>query len=418
MSNEQPAYARRVKGDPQVRRWKEQRWLIDNVIQANGPDWDQPRTKYLHFPCGMEASADFALVQQRVKKYADMSPAFEATAKRREARAKAAEEEGWSVTARDNYFMAAVHWGAAQWPFHDNDDANIAMNERKRACYAAYGRLADHRVEAVWIPFRGKHLPGWFHLPPGYAGGKVPVVVEIPGMDGFKEIAVSLQGDRWLSRGFAVLAIDGPGQNEAPLYGIHVSMENWIAAGPAIVDWLVARPEIDAQKIGITGRSFGSLFGTLVTANEPRVRACAVVMTCLEPGCHTIFEEASPTFKKRFMWMSGYTDEGAFDRFVKTLTWEGHAERIEVPYLCVAGEAEELSPLEHTERMFSVMKAPRRLLIYQESKHSVGFVPSANLGPNPYISMADWMRERMDGKPLASERWFVDNTGKVIKTPY
>ncbi len=79
----------------------------------------------------------------------------------------------------------------------------------------------------------------------------MPVVVEIPGMDGFKEIAVSLQGDRWLSRGFAVLAIDGPGQNEAPLYGIHVSMENWIAAGPAIVDWLVARPEIRAQKIGI-----------------------------------------------------------------------------------------------------------------------------------------------------------------------
>jgi len=240
----------------------------------------------------------------------------------------------------------------------------------------------------------------------------------VPGMDGFKEIAVSLYGDRWLERGFAVLAIDGPGQNEAPLYGIHVSMENWIAAGPAIVDWLYTRPEIDRGKIGITGRSFGSLFGTIVTANEPRVRACAVVMTCLEPGCHTIFEEASPTFKKRFMWMSGYTDESAFDRFVKTLTWEGHAERIEVPYLCVAGEAEELSPLEHTDRMFSSMRAPRRLMVYQESKHSVGFVPSANLGPNPYLSMAEWMLERMDGRPFPSERWFIDNAGAVHKKGY
>jgi dienelactone hydrolase len=418
MSFKTPDYVRVRRGEPRVRRWQEQRWLIDSIIKANGVDWDQPRTKYLNFPCGMEASADFALIHQRIQKYADISPAFAATAKRREAKAKEAEEQGWTVTARDNYFMAAVHWGAAQWPYHDNDDENIALNERKRACYQSYARLAEHRVEAVWIPFGGKHLPGWFHLPPGFSGGKVPVVVEIPGMDGFKEIAVALNGDRWLSRGFAVLAIDGPGQNEAPLFGIHVSMENWVAAGPAIVDWLVARPEVDPGKIGITGRSFGSLFGTIVTANEPRVRACAVVMTCLEPGCHTIFEEASPTFKKRFMWMAGYTDEPEFDRFVKSLTWEGHAERIKAPYLCVAGEAEELSPLEYTEKMFSVMSAPRQLIVYQESKHSVGFVPSANLGPNPYVTMAEWMRDRMAGKPLVSERWYVDNTGKVNKTPY
>ena len=35
---------------------------------------------------------------------------------------------------------------------------------------------------------------------------------------------------------------------------------------------------------------------------------------CHEPGCHTIFEEASPTFKKRFMYMSGITDEAEFDK--------------------------------------------------------------------------------------------------------
>ena len=38
---------------------------------------------------------------------------------------------------------------------------------------------------------------------------------------------------------------------------------------------------------------------------------------CLEPGGHTIFEEASPTFKKRFMYMSGFTDEAEFDEFRK-----------------------------------------------------------------------------------------------------
>ena len=32
---------------PQARRFVEQRWLIDNIIRANGIDWDQPRSIYL-----------------------------------------------------------------------------------------------------------------------------------------------------------------------------------------------------------------------------------------------------------------------------------------------------------------------------------------------------------------------------------
>jgi dipeptidyl aminopeptidase/acylaminoacyl peptidase len=116
--------------------------------------------------------------------------------------------------------------------------------------------------------------------------------------------------------------------------------------------WVAQRWLIDniIRSVGIIGSSFGSFFSTIAGANEPRFRACAVSATCLEPGCHTIFEEASPTFTQRFMWMSGYTDKDAFDPFRRTLTWEGHAEKIRVPYLCIAGEADELCPLEHSER--------------------------------------------------------------------
>jgi hypothetical protein len=28
------------------------------------------------------------------------------------------------------------------------------------------------------------------------------------------------------------------------------------------------------------------------------------------------------------------------------------------------------------------------------------------------------MQARLDGKPLASERWFVEASGRVVKTPY
>ncbi len=405
-------------GEIQTRRWVEQRWLLDNTIRAVGIDWDQPRSITYNTPCGPEANADFAAIRQRVQKFADISPAFETTARRREATARAAEEAEEFVTARQNYFMAAIHYAASQWPYDENNEKNRSLNQAKRDCYTRYATLAEHRVEAAWVPFMGNALPGWFHLPPGYQGGRIPAVWSIPGMDGFKEANVAMYGDRWLSRGIGVLTLEGPGQYESAVLGIHVSMPNWIAAGRAVMDWMTARPEIDPARIGVVGSSFGSFFGTIVTANEPRFRACAVSATCLEPGCHTIFEEASPTFKKRFMYMSGYTDEAAFDEYCRSLTWEGHAEKIRAPYLCVAGEADELSPLVHTERLLATLQCPKQLVVYQDSRHAIGNVPAANLGPAPAVLIADWMNARLAGKPFASERWFVEASGRVVKTAY
>jgi dienelactone hydrolase len=415
--NYQPKPAVDTRGEPHVQRFDEQRWLIDNIIRANGIDWDQPRSLYIQAPCGIEANADFAGIRERVKRMADIGPAFEAVARRREAKAKAGEEAGNKITARENYFMAAVHWGAAQWPYDQNNATNIAYNNKKRECYTKYAALADHHVEAAWIPFEGKAIPAWFHLPPGYTGGRIPVVIAIPGMDSYKEIQVALYGDRFLSRGAAVLAIDGPGQYEAPMLGIYFSTERWAKVGKPMVDWLTARPEVDAERIVVSGTSFGTFFGTIFTAHEPRVKACAVTSVCHEPGGETIFQQASPTFKKRFMYMSGITDEAEFDQFRQTITWEGHTEKIRVPYLCVAGEFDELSPIENSVRLVKSIKAPKQMVVYQDSRHSVGNVPAANLGPFPPVLVADWLIDRLAGKPFASEHWFVRANGQIDKTP-
>ena len=405
------------RGEPHMKRFQEQRWLLDNTIRSNGIDWDQPRSIYISSPCGPEGTADIVGVRERVKKMGDIAPAFEAVARRREAKAKGAEEAGNEVTARDNYFMAAVYWGAAQWPYDQNDEANVACHLKKRECYTKYAAMADHKVEAVWIPFKDTALPAWFHLPPNYKGGKLPVVINVPGMDSYKEIQTALYGDRFLNRGFATLNIDGPGQYELPMLGIYFSMDNWVATGKAVCDWLAKRPEADMSKVVLSGTSFGTFFGTLAAAHEPRISAAAVMSVCHEPGCHTIFQEASPTFKKRFMYMSGITDEAEFDKMRAGMTWEGHADRVKVPYLCVAGEFDELSPVEHSFRLVEAVKGPKRIVVYQESRHSVGNVAAANLGPFPQILVADWLTDRVTGKPMANEHWYIRSTGQIDKKP-
>jgi hypothetical protein len=52
-------------GAASTKRFAEQRWVLDNIIRANGIDWDQPRSIYLSAPCGVEAGADFAAIRAR-----------------------------------------------------------------------------------------------------------------------------------------------------------------------------------------------------------------------------------------------------------------------------------------------------------------------------------------------------------------
>jgi len=396
------------------RRYVEQKWQIDQAARTSVEN----RSSGYQAVCGPESIPDFASVRNRVNKQADIAPAFEAAARRREAKAQAAEEAGHPVAARNSYFIAAVLWGSAQWTIEENNERNLFYNERKRDCYTRYGKLADHKVEPAWITFQGKKLPGWFHLPPGYQGGRIPAVVSFQGMDGFKEMGVNLYGDRWLQRGIAVLAVEGPGQYECPVLGIYVSMPAWIEAGPVLMNWMRSRPEVDPERIGLFGSSFGSFFSTVCAANEPRFKACAVRATCLEPGGHSIFQEAPPMYKRRFMYMANYTDEAAFDEFRNTLTWEGQAEKVRASYLCMAGESDNLSPLHHTERMFSVLKCPKQLVIYQDAPHGLAGVASHNLGPESSGFIADWMHDRLHGKPMESERWYVQASGQIVKAPY
>jgi len=104
----------RAKTEQKVKRWKDQRWLIDTAIQAVGMEWDQPRLNYTMYPAGPDAIGDFRGVGLRVRKFADMHREFAAAAGRRELKATTFEKEGRRVSARESYFIAALLYSAAR----------------------------------------------------------------------------------------------------------------------------------------------------------------------------------------------------------------------------------------------------------------------------------------------------------------
>jgi dienelactone hydrolase len=395
-----------------MKRWREQRWLLDQAIKISGIDWDQGRTHKILRNCGPSVAGELHELGRRVQKFTDIPREFSRAAEQREERAREAEKAGHGVEAREHYYVAATFYGNAIWAiFEDGNEKRIAWGEKKRTCYDKFIQFAGRPIERVELPFEGKSLSALLHLPPGMkAGERVPCILYIPGMDGVKEDN-PMQGDPFLERGIAVFAIDGPGQGETRSRGIKCTASNYAEAGTLACDYLVRRPEIAADRLGIMGSSMGSYWGPRVAAVEPRFKACAVSGVCVEPGQYTIFNTASPTFKLNYMYMSGHDDEAAFDAFAKTLTLKGVASKITCPYLVVAGEDDELCPIEFVYQLMEEMRAPKVLVVYEGEKHSIR-------NPRARTMIVDWLADRVDGKPFQSQKIYVRANGKEIHTDW
>ncbi len=402
----------RVETERKMRRWREQRWLLDQVIQTRGLDWDQGRTAKILRNCGAGVEADLREIGRRVQKFTDIPREFSRAAERRENLAREAEQAGHQVEAREHYYVAATFYNNAMWAiYEDNNPRRIAWGEKKRDCYDKFIQFAGRPIERVALPYEGKTIEALLHLPPGMKdGAKVPCVLYIPGMDGVKEDN-PLYGDPFIERGIAMLAVDGPGQGETRANGIKCTASNYEDAGKLACDHLVKRPEIDANHLAIMGSSMGSYWGPRVAAAEPRFKACAVSGVCVEPGQFTIFNTASPTFKLNYMYMSGYDDEAAFDEFAKTLTLKRVASKITCPYLVVAGEDDELCPIEFVYDFMEEVRGPKVLVVYEGEKHSIR-------NPRSRTLIVDWLADRLQGKPLKAEKIYVESSGKEIHAPW
>jgi dipeptidyl aminopeptidase/acylaminoacyl peptidase len=396
----------RVETEQKMKRWREQRWLLDQVVQTRGLDWDQGRTAKILRNCGPSAQSDVQEISRRVQKFVDIPREFSRAASRREALAREAEEADHLVAAREHYYVAATFYTNAMWAiYEDGNEKRELWAERKRACYDKFIRYAERTIERVELPYEGKSIAALLHLPTNRtAGEKVPCVLYIPGMDGVKE-DTPMHNDPLLERSIAVLAIDGPGQGETRERGIKCSASNYEDAGKLACDYLVKRPEIDPNRLAIMGSSMGSYWGSRVAAVEPRFSACAVSGVNIEPGQNTIFNSASPTFKLNYMYMAGYDDEAAFDEFAKTLTLKRVTSKIRCPYLVVAGEDDDLCPVEFVHEFMEEIPGPKVLVVYEGEKHSIR-------NPRARMLLVDWLADRLAGKPFKSEKIYVELSGR------
>jgi pimeloyl-ACP methyl ester carboxylesterase len=358
--------------------------VLDTLLGGAGFDVLHPEARWILEELGYRP-IDFDRAQARTGNRAQFVKAW--TEGGAEVESKAAFYEGieMQITARDLYTRAALLFGRAQYGFPIGDPRKAIYREAVNRCTEGVIRCSTHKVERIELPFEGQTVFAIAQYPDG-VDGPVPLVLLLPGMDMFKEDWTKGGRDVYLSRGIATLAVDGPGQGETRAKGLPVTIDNYERAMSALIDHMVAKPEIDAGRIGLYGLSMGSYWGLRTAASDSRLKVAATAMGCYGE-MEIIFERAQPSFKNNYMMMADYTDEDLFDReFVSKMGVQGLVDQIECPILMQYGEFDELSTVDDSLRLFERLSVPRRLHVYEQEFHSLGGVAGEALA-----SAADWL---------------------------
>lgn len=202
-------------------------------------------------------------------------PAFEALAKRVDAAGEKAAGKGGRVSARDHFLRASMYWRAAEYFSDPFEPVSRERGLASRASFLRAAAFSDDRIEAVEIPFEGLMLPGYFMTPARGANGRTLLV--LTGFDGTGEELYFQTARAGLERGFTILAAEGPGQAGTLRFhpGLHFRPDYEKPIG-AMIDFALARAEVDAARLALYGISFGGYFATRGAEYDPRVRALIV----------------------------------------------------------------------------------------------------------------------------------------------
>ncbi len=384
--------------------FKSQRWIANRFYRLMGRGaffWENPEET---LGMGTFRGSNFFDLKDtgaRIKSLEEFPKENTRTGKRIENLARREEDGGHTETACDYYFRASLFYVAAAWGIFDSEDKELIwLTEKIQSTFDKVIKYNWYPMERVEIPFEGKSIPGILSLTPNRK--RAPTIIFVPGMDLHKENGFNYMNNPYVLRGMNCLAVDGPGQGESLIRKIWVDEENYGRAGKAAIDYLLRRPEVDPEKIGIQGVSMGTYWGPLIAIHDPRVKALATYMSN-EYGKDHIFNETSPNFRLRFMWMAGNLSDEEFDKMAAKMTLEGREPRIKCPHIIFHGEFDHLTSTEEVYRYFNRLGSEiKEFRIYENQYHGVyRFI-------DEITSMsADWLRDRLNGVPPKQKRRIV-----------
>ena len=323
--------------------------------------------------------ADFQEVTASVSRWEDWCDAWSARAAIHQELGNKAAAGGYNHSAAQHFTRAAVCYHFGKFLFV-NDMAQMREAHRRAVeCRNKALPYLDPPGERVAIDYEEKKLYGNLRKPKGVA--KAPIVVMCMGLDSAKEEMDDYE-NRFLARGLAPLAVDGPGQGEAE-YEIPICGD-YERAASVVVDWIEKRSDVDAKRVAMWGVSLGGYYAPRAAAFEKRFRACIALSGPFEWA--EIWDALPDLTRDTFRVRSHSATQAEARQKAAALTLREAAGRITCPLFIVAGRQDRLVPAAHAERLAKAVAGPVELLMVEDGGHN------ANNRPYRYRSRsADWL---------------------------
>jgi dipeptidyl aminopeptidase/acylaminoacyl peptidase len=253
---------------------------------------------------------------------------------------------------------------------------------------------------ARWKTFDGREISGFVYQPPAKFTGKRPVIVNIhggpeaqarPGFIGRNNYFVNELGIAMIypnvrgSSGFGktFLKLDNGRKREDSVKDIG-----------ALLDWIKAQPDLDADRVNVIGGSYGG-YMALACAVHFADRLAGVI-DIVGISNFVTFLERTETYRRDLRRVE-YGDERdpEMRKFLESISPLNHADRITKPLFVVQGRNDPRVPYTEAEQIVASLKqhgTPVWFMLAKDEGHGFAKKPNADY---LFYSMVEFARQTM-----------------------
>ena len=156
----------------------------------------------------------------------------------------------------------------------------------------------------------------------------------------------------------------------------------------AVIDYIETRSDVDAQRVGIWGVSFGGYYAPRAAAFDKRIKACVALSG---PYQRSASFEGRPVMNvEAFRVRSKSANLEEAGKVALRVSLKGIAKNITCPIYIVAGTKDRLTPHTEAEKLAASVSGPCVLSVIEGGNHVVN-----NLWYRYRDQTADWMATQL-----------------------
>jgi dipeptidyl aminopeptidase/acylaminoacyl peptidase len=251
-------------------------------------------------------------------------------------------------TARDVYTVNVKTGRLERWTASEMGGANLES-------------LPDAEI-VEWKSFDGRMIPGILYRPAARFTGPRPVMINVHGGPELRERPRMLGRSNYF-RDELGIAVIYPNIRGSSGYGRTyehlddgMKREDSVKDIGALLDWIAARPDLDKNRVMITGSSYGGYI-TLAAAIAygDRIR-CAFEGFGLSDFV-AFLDGTDPSRRRDRLAEYGDPSDPAVRSFLKSISPLTHASKLKVPLFVVQGAKDTRVPLDQSEAMVRAVRA-------------------------------------------------------------